>query len=296
MQIFVFTEFNDQPMRFATLPDAADAYVANFVRNLGATEGAGTRIRIVDPENDTEEALIREIMQHSRAEFGEREIYSWWSTLKCLTSNNSGLLFRRGREAPMKQLLMVVLVLALPCFAADKPQGSDAKDTKHGAAAKFSTSPFSGTLKPGYLGTDAQALYRALKERSKLTEKNEFETTDDYLARLKQQRSQPLIGTITVDSPVAFVLRPGSGRLNAQYSADEQKLQIVLAAESATIGFSQQDYEKAAYEWRATEKSGKYIGQNAFGATAEVVSTDKTHFGLAFALDKSLSCWYAPHS
>jgi TonB family protein len=55
-----------------------------------------------------------------------------------------------------------------------------------------------------YQGYEPSEIKRALHNRERQLKKDEFETTEQYLARKKEEESRPLIGSVKIDSKLAF--------------------------------------------------------------------------------------------
>lgn len=85
--------------------------------------------------------------------------------------------------------------------------------------------PFDTTqesLPANYHGFDASVIATALKDKMKRLQKDEFETTQEYARRKKEEESRPFIGSVKIDSKIAFELLIDS----LTYDADRQVMEI----------------------------------------------------------------------
>lgn len=77
-------------------------------------------------------------------------------------------------------------------------------------------------LPANYHGFDVVVIERALKDKKKRLQKDEFETTEDYNKRKKIEESRPFIGSVKLDSKIAFELFID----NLTYNADRQIMEV----------------------------------------------------------------------
>lgn len=138
--------------------------------------------------------------------------------------------------------------------------------------AMFSTSPFAistGRVPSGYAGVNLEELASALLDRHNKRYKNEFETTAQYKERLRQLDSNPILGSLRLDSIYAFSFRPSSAR----YNADARELRVTF--ESSYSGTYQ------GFGWLEYGSKGtSYPAQNAFGAEATVQTKTTNWYGI----------------
>jgi hypothetical protein len=77
-------------------------------------------------------------------------------------------------------------------------------------------------LPPNYHGFDASVIDRALRDKKKRLQKDEFETTETYIRRKKEEESRPFIGSVKIDSKIAFEIFIDS----LAYDADRQIMEV----------------------------------------------------------------------
>lgn len=127
-----------------------------------------------------------------------------------------------------------------------------------------------------FLGHDVEQLFNTFDARKKAERKDEFETTEQYQARLRKQAVQPLFGSIAPDAILAFVMNPG-----ANYDADSQTLTLSIIT-SAVWESVQIDKTRLALSIKqAKPTKEKTMGQNAYGAQVEIEKTYAKAFELA---------------
>jgi hypothetical protein len=200
--------------------------------------------------------------------------------------------------------LLMVLLLGSLAFGQAKPTAKPKPRTAHPAAPAASKpsvpkvtylgSPLdlaTANLGPGFQGNDISAIYEAIKNSAALKPKSEFETTTQYEARRKSFADQPIMGTLTLASALAFIVSTDSPIYGAQfkYDADSQTLAFTLEGRSMTFYLDSVHPELDTILIRSTElDSGTYIASNAFGAKVKVDKTYSRDNGVAFAKDNWL--------
>lgn len=78
------------------------------------------------------------------------------------------------------------------------------------------------SLPANYHGFDVPVIERALREKKKRLQKDEFESTEDYIKRKKEEESRPFIGSVKIDSKIAFEIFIDS----LAYDADRQIMEV----------------------------------------------------------------------
>ena len=132
-----------------------------------------------------------------------------------------------------RRVLYALTVLACLTFTSSSPC----------AEPVFSTKPWRGaksTLTPDYLGVDLELLMESLTPK-KVAPKDEFESTDEYAARVKALKeswsSEPLYGEIKRGSRVAVVARTSETfqsvpsqtfSLKSTYDADAKRVSVQI--------------------------------------------------------------------
>lgn len=78
------------------------------------------------------------------------------------------------------------------------------------------------SLPANYHGLDASVIAPALKEKIKRLQKDEFETTQEFNKRKKEEESRPFVGSVKIDSKMAFEILIDS----LAYNADRQVMEV----------------------------------------------------------------------
>jgi hypothetical protein len=146
-------------------------------------------------------------------------------------------------------------------------------------------------LGPDFQGNDIAALYEAIKHSPALKEKSEFETSNQFESRRKSFQEQPILGSLTAASPLAFVL-PGDSPIYGprfKYDADSQTLTFTLEGRSMTfyLESGHPDFDTLVIRSTVLDR-GTYVASNAFGAKVEVDKTYSRDNGIAFSKDSWL--------
>lgn len=125
-------------------------------------------------------------------------------------------------------------------------------------------------------GHDIAEVYRALKTRSQIEAKSEFETTEAYRERVAAQRARPIVGALTLDTPLVFEVE----KQGVKYDADAHQLEVVLKFSPVWNGMNL-DRSAESLPSRSRERDrGLYIGANAFGAVVEVSTSSVESYAL----------------
>ncbi|MCH4903130.1 hypothetical protein GSN00_01675, partial [Cylindrospermopsis raciborskii CHAB3438] len=135
--------------------------------------------------------------------------------------------------------------------------------------ATYLTTPFNNSTKilPNFLGHDLEAISNALIKRQESLKKDEFETTQAFNQRVIKEGLKPILGTINVDSTLAFVL---SDKFESSYNADLSLFRI----EIPNSDYTEFTWKSKTFNYRT------YKASNAFGATIDVSSWDRESFSI----------------
>lgn len=115
----------------------------------------------------------------------------------------------------MCKLKFIVLSILIVIFASDVNSQTSTQELK----------PFDMTqenLPANYHGFDVSQIERALRDKKKRLQKDEFETTEEHVKRKKIEESRPFIGSVKTDSKIAFEIFIDS----LAYDADRQIMEV----------------------------------------------------------------------
>jgi hypothetical protein len=164
-------------------------------------------------------------------------------------------------------LLLLGTFVVLALSACNQHQGPNPAASQ-AAAAPVAPKPWEpipyddkATVLPGLPGNDAQKFFSLFKERTTAAAKGEFETTEQFKARIANADS--ILAPLSVTKKYGFFTR---GRL--EYDADKQLFKS-FSGEWCSNGYPFDDLiscQLGSY----TETQDNYVGSNAFGATATV--------------------------
>lgn len=119
----------------------------------------------------------------------------------------------------MKHIVIFILIVMSAIVANGLPPTPTLKQSSQ-EPKPFDTSQ--ENLPPNYHGFDASAIASALKEKIKQLQKDEFETTAEFNKRKKEEEGRPFIGSVKIDSRIAFELLID----NLAYNADRQVMEV----------------------------------------------------------------------
>lgn len=136
--------------------------------------------------------------------------------------------------------------------------------------SRFSTQPLDLNVEKlpiNYAGHSLPSLVGAIKSRQSLFNKSQYETTEQYNERYNRLKAQPLIGSLTLDTPFAFSLDSSE----ATYDADRQLLFVKfksyedgLLVDELNVDISPNYF--AQWLWSFSEvNQGAFTARNAFG-------------------------------
>ncbi len=161
--------------------------------------------------------------------------------------------------------------------AGKKDISKQSKKTK--SSISYSTIPFDITaekLSKGYQGHSLLDIYQKLTIPHP---KGEFETTEEYEARVARWKLSPILGQITPSDTLAFeildVLAPDA--LSLKYDADSEEL-------TAKIKFETHDFNDGKTRWLETyyrsKNLGSHMGVTRMGVKFKVTSHVGTSIGI----------------
>jgi len=193
-------------------------------------------------------------------------------------------------------------VISILCVALVSPLC--AAQTKVDAAKKrYSEIPFNPSvdrIPANYMGNDADIIYRVLERRENSQAKGEFETTEQYQARIERLNRQPLTGSLQITSLLAFKVAD----VKFRYVADDRVMKLYLPTSFAVDEADQIDNSRIALKVQESVSFRSYAASNAFGATTLVKEKDVKSIQLGvvnapdFELrndpDPDLDCFYGP--
>ncbi|CAN5581544.1 hypothetical protein BH18ACI3_BH18ACI3_18930 [soil metagenome] len=146
----------------------------------------------------------------------------------------------------------------------------------------YSTQPFdlsASSLPANFRGHNAIEIYKRLAGRAKVSTKSEFETTEAYHQRVAAEASKPLLGSLSQNSVLAFVI----DKLKSKYDADQQIMDVKVKLSTGREGVTL-DENKMSSLWVVINRdSSSYIGTNAYGAQVKVERKSVDFYEIAFA-------------
>ena len=136
----------------------------------------------------------------------------------------------------------------------------------------------------GFQGVNSIELYKRLEKRKDKLNKKEFETTSQFQDRIKKEYAKPIIGKLTEDSLYFFKVLLSKPILSdfdiISYNADNKEI-TVRNEISWTKGLLEES--KPSVYLKKYSKSRKYLGSNAFGATAVVTEYQDYSYNLVIS-------------
>jgi hypothetical protein len=130
--------------------------------------------------------------------------------------------------------------------------------------------PSLAKVPPAFAGHDVVRLITVIRDRNKVAQKGEFETTEEYKKRLAQPHDTKLYGSLTERSTLAFV----TGITQAEYDADTQRLRFLVDG-------AMKDHDKLVVRLVDNTKQREYQATNAFGAAVTVTELRGDRFGIS---------------
>jgi hypothetical protein len=135
------------------------------------------------------------------------------------------------------------------------------------------------SLPPNFRGHSAIAIYEAVKQRIKSADKDEFETTEAYHQRIKAETLKPLLGVITQESVLAFVI----DKNDSTYDADKGILSVRSELSRVTSGVRLDEQRRSLLWDIVNNERSSYVGTNAYGAKVNVERSMADFYEISFA-------------
>jgi uncharacterized membrane protein len=174
--------------------------------------------------------------------------------------------------------LCLVVVLFTASCEKSKDNSTDNSSIKPSPAAeikKVEEIPFAlslSNLSPNYQGSDIETVYKSINQTvaKEGQSKGEFETTEEYNKRIRSLKAK------------TFGIFAFKRNVNSKYNADEEVFNISLNINTLEgIVINDTSYVKEYLEIKEMSiVDGKYVGQNAFGATTDVTTVKNHIYGL----------------
>ncbi|MFN5953940.1 MAG: hypothetical protein ACK6A9_11905 [Dolichospermum sp.] len=144
--------------------------------------------------------------------------------------------------------------------------------SKKPSKTKYLTVPYNESIRitTDFLGHDLKAIIDVLTKRKEFFKKGEFETTQEFNERINREQIKPILGTVTLDSKLAFVAQKYFLLdVKTSYDADSNLFSIEIPS-------SYEAYEEGYSLDSQIVDLGKYKASNAYGATVEVKEINYT--------------------
>jgi len=150
-------------------------------------------------------------------------------------------------------------------------------------SATFLKQPFDvegRKLNPNFKGHNIVEIQTALRPRLLARRKREFESTEEYWKRVELLDGKPYLGSLRLNSRLAFIL--GSESVRREYDADSGVLTVVVKLSGVVEGDNWNTDSYAAVIQKNDGPTSTYLGQNAYGASTTVVKTQQFFRTVAF--------------
>lgn len=189
-------------------------------------------------------------------------------------------------------MLRLAVALACSALAASLAIGQQQHEVR---ARTHLAAPFdvnATALPGGFTGHDCATIARRLAAMQ--ISKDGYESKNEYRDRIDAKLSTPLVGSLTANDPVAFVINlPGEA---VRYDA-ESKLLLAAFEPQNNVSPPDNGYTKIAGEVlsRRDSKNETYIGANAFGAQTKVTRSKTTVCGVGFQNIGHLKAGFSPY-
>lgn len=147
-------------------------------------------------------------------------------------------------------LLLVTPLLSSVSWAAPK-SGKGSQPQK--SSSSYARAPFpvsASKLPANYKGHDVMALYNAAEKQTPA--KGRYESSSAYNERLLAIQKKPLYGTLSLDSPIAIVVRPDGRSYDADKSVSKARFTFIQAEED--------DKQIGELPMRFVTESDGYVG------------------------------------
>jgi len=177
-------------------------------------------------------------------------------------------------------ILLSTLFLQAHTIASNTNNFSLQEKNKKPAKTKtnYLTIPYNESIRivPGFLGHDFKAILNVLKERKKSSQKREFETTQEFNERIKNESIKPILGTVNLDSKLAFVTTTFiHNSFSTSYDADSSSFSIEIKSSHTN------PFDGTFLHHLEITELGTYTATNSYGATTEVKKIQLRKWGLS---------------
>lgn len=135
-------------------------------------------------------------------------------------------------------------------------------------------------LPSNFSGHDIKALYNEMSSRFTGAKKDEFETTEEFHARVQRQSMAPVLGGLNKEGVFAFTLTNSSGE--TIYDADRQVMTVAVALSRASKNVYTESNKKALTS-QVEMNTETYEGSNAMGAKVQVTRTIGKNYEVAIS-------------
>jgi hypothetical protein len=169
-------------------------------------------------------------------------------------------------------LLLNTLIIQEDSIASKKTRQPAVNTNSITNKVTYLTAPFNQSTKilPNFLGHDLETISQVLNKRQQSSKKDEFETTQAFIQRVNTERNKPIIGTVNINSTLAFV---SLNSFDSSYDADSNLFRIEIPKVDIV--------DSGLIEWKnRTFGHTTYEGSNAFGATVDIKSWNSESFSI----------------
>ncbi len=186
---------------------------------------------------------------------------------------------RRFRYISLIGSALAISLLIQPAFAQERRAKARKSTHEKGSPLTSVTfDPAAEALPPNFKGNNIKTIYHSISVKNIFLDKSEYETKAQYEARKKEALLKPYIGSLRLDSLLAFSVSD----LKTEYDAELQMLKAKVGLLSGQLTLLTDLVKKISY-----------IGRNAFGVRARV--TEKLYFSYDLLCDNyrdlNVSTW-----
>jgi hypothetical protein len=164
--------------------------------------------------------------------------------------------------------ILVTLAVLVPTYSQRRRV---VRPTTASKPAAWETQPFDDTvdtLPVGFSGHSLAQIYESLAKKP-FVGKGEFESTIDFRARIAEERSLPLYGSLERNSLLAFVFPPGNEGFSTTYDADLNILEARLEWSTDYTPLS----GSSLFWFKTTRNLGTTTGRTFFGRSVRIKVT-----------------------
>ena len=139
---------------------------------------------------------------------------------------------------------------------------------------------FLGDLPRRYVGHSFAGVFETVFKSEKSFQKDEFESTDIFQARLKKMKSKMIVGNISFGSRIAFNFLPHKNGFELIYDADKEELTVFVRWNRQSSFGTYPDQFLSLIWSDSSKKLGSYVGRNAFNRATKVTILRNNSFHL----------------